>query len=124
MKLRHIDFYQNLVEQDAREVRTKASKSFPTFFFPVGAENRQIVVDWVEFLRTKKLFGYDDPLFPASLVVVGDDGTCDSIEALKAWSMNLGHDELMTTLNSYGTLSRHRQAELMASMSESYQQGS
>jgi integrase len=166
LKLKHIDLDHNLVEQDAREVRTKSSKSFPTFFFPVGDEIRQIVVDWVSYLRTEKLFGFDDPIFPASRVEVSEDGrfhsvgihcrgwsnagpiraifkdafkkaglpyfnphsfrktlaqlgqkTCRNIEAMKAWSQNLGHEELMTTFTSYGTLSRNQQADIMASIS-------
>ena len=36
MKLKHVDLDHNLIEQDAREVRTKFSKSFATYFFPVG----------------------------------------------------------------------------------------
>jgi integrase len=36
-----------------------------------------------------------------------------SIEEFKAWSQNLGHDEVHTTLSSYGTLDPHRQRELM-----------
>jgi len=73
-KLKHVDLDKNLLEQDAREVRTKASKSFPTIFFPIGDDIRAIVIDWIAYLRTKKLFGFDDPLFPASLVTLGHDG--------------------------------------------------
>jgi integrase len=166
MKLKHIDIDQNLVEQDAREVRTKASKSFPTFFFPVGDDIRSIVVEWVTFLRTEKLFGFDDPLFPSSRVEVGPDGhfqaveldrrpwsnaapvrrifkeafeqaglpyfrphllrktlaqlgqkTCRTIEDMKAWSQNLGHEDLSTTFASYGTLSRSQQAGIIGALS-------
>jgi integrase len=73
LKLKHIGLDKNLLEQDAREVRTKALKSFPTIFFPVGDDVRTIVVDWIVKLRTEKLFGFDDPLFPASLVGLGPD---------------------------------------------------
>ena len=66
MKLKHVDLDQRLVEHDAREVRTKFSKSFPTYFFPVGDDIRAIVTEWVTFLRTELLFGFDDPLFPAT----------------------------------------------------------
>jgi integrase len=166
MRVKHIDLDRKLVEQDAREVRTKFSKSFPTFFFPVGDEIQAIVADWVKFLVTEKLFGFDDPLFPATRVKVGGDGhfeaagldrrawsnagpirtifkeafagaglpyfnphsfrktltqlgqkNCGSIEAMKAWSQNLGHEELMTTFASYGALSRNQQAEIMGAMS-------
>ena len=43
MKLKHIDLVEGKVFQDAREVNTKYSKSFTTYFFPVGEEVRQIV---------------------------------------------------------------------------------
>lgn len=75
MKLRHVDMAEDKVVQDAREVRTKFSKSFVTWFFPVGDEVRQIVADWVKFLTTEKLFGPADPLFPATQVVLGE-GHC------------------------------------------------
>jgi len=35
------------------------------------------------------------------------------MEEMKAWSQNLGHEELMTTFASYGTLSRNQQADIM-----------
>jgi integrase/recombinase XerC len=72
-KLKHVDLTENHVNQDAREVNTKFSKTFPTFFFPVGSEIRQILVDWVSYLRHTKLWGNDDPLFPATRVVVSED---------------------------------------------------
>ena len=39
--------------------------------------------------------------------------TCGNAEAFKAWSQNLGHDEVLTTFNSYGTIPAHRQGELI-----------
>jgi integrase len=71
MKLKHIDLIENCVHQDAREVKTKFSKTFTTFFFPVGEESREIVAEWVRYLREEKLLGNDDPLFPATRIVVG-----------------------------------------------------
>jgi hypothetical protein len=41
---------------------------------------------------------------------------CDTPEAFKAWSQNLGHERMLTTLTSYGTVSPHRQAELIRSL--------
>ena len=55
MKLKHVDLSANNVNQDAREVKTKFSKTFNTFFFPVGDEIRRIVEEWVSFLREDKL---------------------------------------------------------------------
>ncbi len=37
-------------------------------------------------------------------------------EAWKAWSQNLGHDSDATTLNAYGEVPTHRQAELLADL--------
>jgi integrase len=71
MKLKHIDLAAGTVLQDAREVKTKFSKTFTTAFFPVGSEVRRIVDEWVRYLRVEKTWGNDDPLFPATLVVVG-----------------------------------------------------
>ena len=72
-RLKHIDIECDLIEQDPREVRTKRAKTFTTWFFPVGEDIRQIVVDWVEFLRNEKGFGPDDPLFPKTRVAAGDN---------------------------------------------------
>ncbi len=73
IKLKHVDLIGHSVFQDAREVDTKFSKTFMTFFFPVGDEIEQIVVDWMDYLKNELLFGNDDPLFPKTRVVSGDD---------------------------------------------------
>jgi len=72
-KLRHIDIQEGKIDQDAREVRTKFSKSFVTTFFPVGEDIRAAVVGWAHYLRREKLWGLDDPLFPATRVAAGAD---------------------------------------------------
>ncbi len=162
LKLKHVDMVEGLVMQDAREVNTKLSKTFPTWFFPVGDEVRGIVAEWVEFLKTEKRWGLDDPLFPATLVTLGPDHQfravgldrkhwtnagpiraifkeaftaaglpyfnphsfrrtlvllgeqlCGPPEEFKAWSQNLGHEKVMTTLFSYGEVAARRQAEIM-----------
>ena len=69
LKRKHVDTVEGKVVQDAREVRTKFSKTFTTWFFPVGEDVRQIVVDWVQYLDTLQLFGPSDPLFPATVIV-------------------------------------------------------
>ena len=165
MKLKHIDLAGGSVFQDARDVNTKFSKSFTTFFFPVGDEVRQIVVDWVNDLRQEKLWGNDDPLFPATQVSVGAtrefeaDGVkaehwssaapireifraafeaaglpyfnphslrntlvqmgetrCQTPEQFKAWSQNLGHEGVLTSLYSYGQVSYQRQGEIIQNL--------
>jgi integrase len=51
MKLKHVDLIARCVSQDAREVKTKFSKTFNTFFFPTGEGIREIVAEWVTYLR-------------------------------------------------------------------------
>ncbi|MEO6093441.1 MAG: site-specific integrase [Novosphingobium sp.] len=164
-RLKHVDLAQGRVDQDARDVRTKASKTFSTWFFPVGGDALRIVEDWCQHLRTALLWGDDDALFPATQVGLAEGGgftpiglrregwrdagpvrkifqnafaaaglpyfnphsfrdtlvqhgerSCPTIEAFKAWSQNLGHERVMTTLTSYGTVAPHRQAELIRGM--------
>jgi integrase len=173
LKLKHIDIEQENVDQDARQVKTKFSKSFTTWFFPVGEDIRQIVVDWINYLRTEKLWGLDDPLFPATKIVVGDarhfqasgldrkhwssagpirkifkdafaaaglpyfnphsfrktlalfgGQICKSPEEYKAWSQNLGHENVLTTFSSYGDVAWHRQAEIIRALGTSEQHAS
>jgi len=73
LKMKHVDLIAGCVNQDAREVKTKFSKTFNTFFFPVGEEILAVVSAWMSFLRDEKLWGNDDPLFPSTLVVPGPD---------------------------------------------------
>jgi integrase len=165
LKLKHVDLVAAKVVQDAREVRTKFSKSFTTWFFPVGEEISGIVEAWVAYLQDQKLWGGDDPLFPATEVANGaafkfevagltrrhwanagpirtifrqsftqagpsyfnphsfrktlaqlGERVCRTPEELKAWSQNLGHEDVMTTLRSYGEVPASRQAEILGSL--------
>ncbi|GAA0723122.1 site-specific integrase [Dokdonella soli] len=166
MKLKHVDVEADLARQDAREVKTKFSKTFTTYFFPVGEEVRSVVVDWVNHLRMERLWGNDDPLFPATEVTVGSDQhfrasglrrdcwssaepvraifrsafalsglpyfnphsfrhtlvglgqtVCRTPEEFKAWSQNLGHEGVLTTFCSYGTVNGQRQGEILRELS-------
>ena len=67
-KLKHIDLHTRSVYQDARDVKTKFSKTFTTYFFPVGDPFEEIVADWVEHLRSTLLWGHNDPLFPSTRI--------------------------------------------------------
>jgi integrase len=42
---------------------------------------------------------------------------CQTPEQLKAWSQNLGHENIATTLTSYGAIDPHRQGEVIARIS-------
>jgi integrase len=162
MRLKHLDLAERQVFQDARDVRTKFSKTFSTWFFPVGEEIEAIVAGWKGYLQTALNFGPEDALFPQTKVGIAADGSFgnpelaragwanaqpirsifkDAFEAaglpyfnphsfrntlvqlgmeicrtpaeLKAWSQNLGHEAVLTTLTSYGTIPAHRQRDLI-----------
>lgn len=53
--------------------------------------------------------------FRHTLVDLGER-VCSSPEEFKAWSQNLGHEGVMTTFNSYGTVSRRRQREILSGL--------
>ncbi len=78
LKLKHIDFNADTIYQDAREVKTKFSKTFTTCFFPVGDDVRQIVYEWVQYLKAEHLFGNNDPLFPKTKMSQGSDNNFKS----------------------------------------------
>ena len=167
IKLKHVDLDTDSIYQDAREVNTKFSKTFRTFFFPVGDEVRMVVVEWVSYLREDRLWGNDDPLFPATRIVLGTSrqfevmglkrehwksaspirtifreafinagvpyfhphsfrntlvrlgqSVCKSPEEFKAWSQNLGHENVLTTFFSYGEVGCERQGEIIRGLSE------
>ena len=87
MKLKHVDLVAGCVNQDAREVHTKFSKTFTTFFFPVGDEILRILAEWVTFLREEMLWGNDDPLFPATRIALGDSRQFEAVGLERAhWS--------------------------------------
>ncbi len=164
IKLKHIKRAEGAVIQDAREVETKFSKTFTTYFFPVEPEGwvRRIVEEWIDYLLVVKLCNVGDPLFPATRVAVGANRqfeaagleprhwrsagpisaifkeafekaglryfnphsfrktlgllgqrVCRTPEELKAWSQNLGHEQVLTTLMSYGKVEVSRQAEII-----------
>jgi integrase len=165
MRLRHIDVEAGCISQDARQVRTKYSKTFPTFFVPIGGNARSIVEEWVNYLQRERLWGPNDPLFPATQVVLDADRhfaavgidrrgwrnaaavrkifrdafeaadlpysnphtfrktlarfgqqTCRTPEEYKAFSQNLGHEDVLTTFISYGAVPLNQQASIIRSL--------
>lgn len=167
LKLKHVDLAGGKVFQDARDVKTKFSKTFTTTFFGVGDEVLAYFADWVSHLRNERQWGDEDPLFPATHMVIGAsmqweaDGIepkhwsnatairrifreafaavdlpyfnphslrstlvrlgqniCKTPEDFKAWSQNLGHEHVLTTFTSYGSVDAQRQAEIIQSLRE------
>ena len=64
LRLKHVNTIDGYVFQDAREVRTKGSKTITTFFLPVDPVYEEFFIEWARYLQKEKLFGPDDPLFP------------------------------------------------------------
>jgi len=165
LKIKHVNLAQQQVNQDPREVKTKNSKAQITTFFPVGGSARKIVEDWIEFLIKERLWGRDDPLFPATQIGQGPDRqfratglsrahwsnagpiraifkrafeasglpgfnphsfrhtlailgehSCNTAEEFKAWSQNLGHEQVLTTFTSYGEVPQHRQTAIIKNL--------
>jgi integrase/recombinase XerD len=42
-----------------------------------------------------------------------------NLEQMKAWSQNIGHHSMLTTLCSYGPISPERQAEIIGTLGQS-----
>jgi integrase len=53
--------------------------------------------------------------FRKTLAMLGNK-VCKSLEEHKAWSQNLGHEHLATTISAYMPVSRERQREVMQSL--------
>lgn len=163
-RLGHVDVAGGFVDQDARVVRTKAAKTFRTYFMQVDEGAERIVACWIDELTREHLWGPNDPLFPATEIGLDAVGGFAPVglarrgwassepireifkrafalaglpyfnphsfrdmlvrhamtlnlspEAMKAWSQNLGHADVLTTLTSYGAIPVHRQGELIRS---------
>ena len=63
---------------------------------------------------------YTPHSFRKTLTLFGDE-MCETREQFKAWSMNLGHENVATTINSYLPITTQRQMELIRGMAD--QQG-
>ena len=165
MKLKHVDLIEDCVRQDAREVKTKFSKTFDTYFFPVGDEIEGILREWISWLKSEEVWGNDDPLFPSTRISLSSSQEfqasglsrehwktaspirrifresfgraglpnfnphsfrntlarfgqelCKTPEAFKAWSQNLGHEQVLTTFVSYGAVARDRQGAILRTL--------
>jgi integrase len=53
--------------------------------------------------------------FRKTLALLGGQ-ICKSPEEYKAWSQNLGHENVLTTFSSYGDVPGHRQAEIIRTL--------
>lgn len=153
---------EGYVDQDARHVRTKFSKTFRTYLMPVSDLAMGITKQWHAELSSDPTRGPHDALFPATVTTLDELGAFTSqglsnrgwatsspireifrvaftsaglpyfnphslrdmlvrhviamdlpAETLKSLSQNLGHQSLLTTLTSYGSVPTQRQGELI-----------
>lgn len=167
LRIKDLDPAARTLFQDARHVKTKRAKTIVAVYFPVGEPFESLLRAWREELTGPLGFGPDDPLFPATRVVMASGGrfgshglerrhwttagpirsifgrACDAADLpyynphslratltslayelklgpreLKAWSQNLGHESVLTTLGSYGALGQQEQADVMAGLTE------
>ena len=88
LALRHVDIVSRTVFQDARSVRTKNRKTFTSWFFPIGDDIEAIVADWIGFLKSEKLFGPDDPVFPATMIALDSNRRFAPIGVARAFWKN------------------------------------
>jgi len=165
LRLKHINLNDELVEQRGAEVKTKFSKTIYTYFFPVGEEIKQIIIEWVNYLYKERLFNGDDPIFPRTKLKLNEDNyfapdgiepkfwqsanqirkifkeafenaeieyftphsfrdtltrlgenLCKTPEEFKAWSQNLGHEQVLTTFYSYGYVEEYHQGQIIKSL--------
>ena len=58
------------------------------------------------------MHGFNPHSFRHALAALGER-TCRNPEEFKAWSQNLGHEDVLTAFSSYGPVSEQRQAELI-----------
>ncbi len=72
LRLKRVDLVEGCVYQDARDVKTKGSKTFTTWFLPVDPIYRECFEGWVTYLREERLFGGEDALFPKPLIGLRD----------------------------------------------------
>jgi len=169
VRLKHIDLEQKVLINDGRDMRTKASKTFKTRFFPVGGNALEILTHWIGHLRSTLGWTDADPVFPATQMELSKDTRtfavaglkrecwsnttpvrrifkaafaaaslpyfnphsirktlvqlgerlCQTPEEFKAWSQNLGHSGVLTTLTSYGEVASHRQIEIVGELGSS-----
>lgn len=63
-KIKHIDLAEQSFYQDARDVNTKFSKTFMSYFFPVGELPLKILSEWIDYLINDVGYKQNSPLFP------------------------------------------------------------
>ena len=79
-RIQHVDLIEGVIYQNGREVRTKAAKSFETWYFPVDPPYRAFSEAWFTELTEKHLFG------PWRCFVPEAEGRCDGRSLRRSWA--------------------------------------
>lgn len=100
---------------------TQIGQNLHQQFAPVGL----LRSTWSNADPIRKIFGrafelaglpYFNPhSFRRTLARLGER-LCKTPEEFKAWSQNLGHEQVLTTFSSYGSVPLHRQGEIILSL--------
>lgn len=86
-RIKHIDMIEKSFYQDARDINTKFSKTFTTYFFPVGDLPLKIFTKWIEYLTKELGYKDNDPLFPKSKLAHNENQQFAVVGLLKEhWS--------------------------------------
>jgi integrase len=101
--------------------KTHVDRNADGYFAPVGLSRAH----WKNADAIRRIFRqafeaaglpYFNPhSFRKTLAALGER-ICTTPEAFKAWSQNLGHDQVLTTFTSYGGVSLHRQGEILGTL--------
>ena len=110
--------YQLFCNSDPLFPATKVALNANRQFEAIGLDRRH----WRSAASIRKVFReafemaglpyYNPHSFRKTLTTLGQQ-LCRTPEAYKAWSQNLGHEGVLTTFTSYGTVPADRQADIM-----------
>ncbi|MGB1088558.1 MAG: tyrosine-type recombinase/integrase [Alphaproteobacteria bacterium] len=95
-------------------------------FAPLGLGRKH----WADAAPIRRIFkrafeGADLPYFNphsfrSTLAQLGEQ-LCTTPEEFKAWSQNLGHEQVLTTFTSYGNVRADRQAEILGTLAKPHE---
>mgnify|MGYP003677425056 CR=1 FL=1 len=123
-RLKHVDLAAQSVFQDADDPLFPATKVALTnagLFGAVGLSRDH----WKNASAIRRIFRtafeatglpYANPHSLRDTLAMLGEQRCRTPEEFKAWSQNLGHEQVLTTFTSYGTVATNRQADIIAGL--------
>lgn len=83
-KIKHIDLDEKSFYQDARDVNRKFSKTFTTYFFPLGELPLKVLAEWIDYLISELGYKQNSPLFPKTKLAHNDSQQFEAIGLLQS----------------------------------------